>query len=350
MRDSFHHDEILAENRGGLGVITLNRPRSLNALSLEMIRTVSHLLRVWEKDDSVSAVVFVGAGEKAFCAGGDVKSFYRTGMDFRRGSVGQEVAMLFFEEEYAMDRQIFHYSKPTVSFMNGITMGGGYGIAGNCKHRVATPQTVFAMPEVGIGFYPDVGAVYHLLKAPGHFGAYLSLTGNSIGAGDVMAAGLADYYTDLGVEEFLESLGQVALSGQDLKDGLSSLEGALPEPDVLKNHGDVIEEAFSRYDVMQICETLQGDGREWAREILKILAMRSPYSVKVTARLLEMSQGKDFDEVMDINRMLTLRFLQRQDMYEGIRAVVIDKDKVPVWSVSALKEVAQSDVNEYFKA
>ena len=165
MNQDIMPDTVVSDIRGSLGVITLNRPEALNALTLDMIRSIAVTLKRWQHDDAVKAVLFLGAGERAFCAGGDIKSFHSAGMAYRRGEVDLKVSALFFAEEYSLNKHIFHYPKPTIAVMDGITMGGGYGIAGHCKHRLATKNTVFAMPEVGIGFFPDIGSVYHLLKA-----------------------------------------------------------------------------------------------------------------------------------------------------------------------------------------
>src|ERR1035437_572528 len=180
--------ELMIVEHDGLAIATLNRPKALNALTLEMIRIMTAGLNKWENNKKVSAVLVTGSG-RAFCAGGDIKASYAAGMDYRRGNGGEAVMNLYYGEEYHMNRRLFHYRKPLIAFMNGITMGGGFGVAGPCRFRIATEKTVFAMPDVGIGFFPDVGSSYFLNNCPGHTGAWLAVTGNSIGPADMLYTG-----------------------------------------------------------------------------------------------------------------------------------------------------------------
>ncbi|MGB0719404.1 MAG: enoyl-CoA hydratase/isomerase family protein [Bdellovibrionales bacterium] len=338
--------EIIAEVQNGVALITLNRPKALNALSIEMIRQISTLLTRWAADDAVRAVVFCGAGDRAFCAGGDVKAFYRSGMDYRRGHVDSRVPAVFFAEEYSLNKQIFHYPKPTIAFMDGITMGGGYGIAGHCKHRIATDKTVFAMPEVAIGFFPDVGAVYHLIKAPHHFGRYLALTGVSVEAGDMVAAGLADYYADCktveGVVKHLDGCNDIA----------KALSGFCDEPPaaaLLSVVADEISGVFDALDLSLIFAKLREVERDWALDAVERLSMVSPLSVSVTARNLEDMAGADFETVIERDFRLSQHFIQYPDLYEGIRAVLIDRDQSPVWNPMRFNDIQAADIDRYFK-
>ncbi len=348
MNQGFLDPEIITQSQNGVGVITLNRPKALNALSLEMIREISAVLKKWQKDDSVGCVVFVGAGDKAFCSGGDVKSFYHSGMEYRRGHVDLKIPTVFFAEEYSLNAQLFHYPKPTIAFMDGITMGGGYGVAGHCKHRIATDKTIFAMPEVGIGFFPDVGAVYHLNKAPQSFGRYLALTGRHIGPGDMLAAGLADYFMSAGeCGSLLEGLEKA--EGQGAQDVIEGLAKAAPKAELFGAYGDAISRVFEQRTVSEIFEKLRKTGGKFSEDTFNLFAKASPLSVCVTLRHLDELYGKEFGEVIEADFIRAQRFIEYPDLYEGIRAALIEKDKSPVWEPPIFNGVTDEDVERYFK-
>lgn len=342
-----HHDEIIAEVRGQLGIITLNRPDSLNALTLEMIRTITATLKAWEKDDAVQAVMFKGAGERAFCAGGDIKACYKVGMDYRRGKTNLKLPALFFAEEYQFNKLINNYSKPTISFMNGITMGGGYGVAGNSKYRIVTDRTLFAMPEVAIGFFPDVGSLYHLPRFKGACGRYLALTGNRIDAEDAFYVGVGEYF--IGAARERELIAALS-SGGDVKDTLESLSLAPDNPMPMDGHADKIAEVFAHDSVDDILKALEDNGTAWAADVFETMtAERSPASIYVTAEYFRRVKEKSIDEVLDMDFQLAQAFLQRSDLYEGIRAAVIDKNHQSVWDPDSLKAMTEERVNEYFR-
>ncbi|MFK7840380.1 MAG: enoyl-CoA hydratase/isomerase family protein [Bdellovibrionales bacterium] len=344
-QDSFSPlEHVLAEQRGGLGVITLNRPDSLNALSLEMIRQIAVTLKQWEGDDTITAVLFLGAGGKAFCAGGDVKSFYNSGMDYRRGKIDARVASVYFAEEYLLNKQIFEYPKKTIAIMDGIVMGGGYGIAGHCRHRIVTDHTLFAMPEVGIGFYPDVGSVYHLLKSPSYFGRLLALTGMRIKAGDVLAAGLADVYLE---RDSLDAFIDVLRKGDyDAVVKEHSMEE--PAAHVFDQCYDQLGVIFSDMDALGICKRLREVDSHWAKDALHQILSVSPTSVCVTARYLDEMQGKPFDEVIARDYEITQYFIRYIDLYEGIRATLIDRDGHAAWDPATLEDVDDTIIERYF--
>ena len=339
-------EEIQIDVRGGVALVALSRGRVLNALSLEMIRTLSAALRKWEKDPAIRAVFIKGAGGKAFCAGGDVRAFYKAGMEYRRGNVSLKVPSLYFAEEYSLNRQIFHYSKPIVAFMNGITMGGGYGIAGHCKFRVTTANTIFAMPETKIGFFADVGSTYHLARCPSSIGWYLALTGYSIGAADMIAAKLAEHYI---APENEDALVKAMIAGQDIAKTLASL-GANPAPHTpVLSHIKQIEDIFGTQDVPRILEGLEKDGSDWARETLEAIHQRSPTSVMVVAEQMRRATGQTFDDIMGGDFILAQKFLQGVDMYEGIRAVIIEKDNAPRWTPADYDSLSEKAVKDYFR-
>jgi enoyl-CoA hydratase len=342
--------DVRIEQRGGLGLITLHRPEALNALNLEMIRQIAGALDRWQRDPSVQAVFFRGSGERAFCAGGDLKLFHQAGMSLRKGEVDSRVPAVFFAEEYSLNRQIFHYPKPTVAFMNGITMGGGFGLAGNCAHRIVTEKTVFAMPEVGIGFFPDVGSVYHLLRCPAGVGNYLALTGERLTGAEVMQAGLGDYYVPRENESnIIEQLQKPSLNDREIRAVIDSFAlGSLPDTD-FSRHMPLIARIFEAPDVMNIFKLLAQDGSPWASAVFDLMKTRSPASVMVTAEHLAGAQGQEFDDVIRTDFILAQRFIERMDLYEGIRAVLIEKGSKPQWDPARFEDIAPADVAQYFK-
>lgn len=347
MNQDFPEDEVLVEFRGGLAVITLNRPSALNALTIDMIREISSLLRQWEKLDRVKAVLFTATRGRAFCAGGDMKAVYGAGMDYRRGAASPRVPLVFFAEEYLLNRQIFHYPKPTIAFMDGITMGGGYGIGGNCRYRVATERTVFAMPETGIGFFPDVGSMYHLSRARRNFGRYLALTGESAGGADMAASGLADYFIPSGSLAAVWSvLGETAWSPDGLGDIFTRFtHDPSAEEGVFVRHGEEIEAQFADPDARAAVRAGSG---EFSREASQAILSRSPASVMVVSSYLARAEGMTFDEIISTDFRLAQGFVKGADLYEGIRAVLIDKDKRPRWSLEGLEDANDALVNSYF--
>lgn len=338
-------EEVVLEKRNGVGLVTLNRPKALNALSLEMIRQIASALNIWQEDADIKCVLFRGAGDRAFCAGGDLKIFHRAGMEVRKGKSLPKVAAVFFAEEYSLDRQIFHYPKPTIAFMDGITMGGGYGIAGNCKHRIATERTLFAMPETGIGFFPDVGSMYHLTRAPKNTGRFFAIMAAQVKAGDMLAAKLADYFMSSKKENDLIA----ALEKEPPEKALAGLAEAKPEADVLKKYGDQINLVFSHKTVPEIIGALEKDNSPWSKDMLDILRKRSPASVMVVATYYAQAKNKEFDAIIHTDFILAQRFLERMDLYEGVRAVLIERDNAPKWEPATLEAVTKEYVQRYFE-
>ena len=338
-------NQVLLRQEGKLGIITLNRPEVLNALSLDMVRVIASALKKWEGDDSIQIVMFEGAGDKAFCSGGDMKSFYRMGMRCRRGEIDIRIPRLFLGEEYSLVKQIFHYSKPTVAIMNGITMGGGYGIAGHCQYRIVTENTVMAMPEVKIGFFPDVGSVFHLSRTPHNFGRFLAITGEAVGSGDVLISGLADFYLNSsGLDRLVD-----ALSNDGLKAAAKIWSKKGPSGGVFKQHRKVIEKAFCSFDLNKICSILEKNRDPWAKEIASKIGAVSPLSAVVTARFLKKMEGEGLDTVLSMDYQLAQKFIASPDLYEGIRAVLIEKDSAARWNPPTIGDVDEQDVEAFFK-
>lgn len=331
---------------GPVRLITLNRPEALNALTLGMIGGIRKVLADWRDDPGVQMVVFRGAGGRAFCAGGDVKAVYQAGVHEQDPDQRTALAQVYFAEEYRMNRDLFHYPKPLIAFMNGITMGGGFGVAGPCRIRVASEKTIFAMPEVGIGLFPDVGSMYSLTRCPDHAGAWLALTGETIGAADMLHFGLATHH--IADDQFASILTALEQGG----DPNTILHGFTSAPDL--SHSRLIGNTaemnafFGGENVEGIVAALQAAATPFARAALKTIAGRSPTSLKLTHRYFQKMTGADFDTVTAMDFRLAMHCMLGHEFYEGIRAALIDRDKTPRWNPARLEDVQGDVIENYF--
>lgn len=336
---------LIIEHRGEIGLITLNRPEALNALSLGMIRGIREVLANWRDDPAIGAIVFRGAGDRAFCAGGDVKKVYEAGIGIDDPVLKTTLARTYFADEYRMNREMFHYPKPLIAYMNGITMGGGFGVAGACKIRIACENTIFAMPEVGIGFFPDVGSIYTLTRCPAKAGLWLALTGASIGAADMMALGLATDYMQ--ADQFGTALEQMVEMG----DPTVIEQFSIPhdgQSAKLAPRLNEIEKIFSFNSVEEIVAALKEGGGDFAAETLKTILTRSPTSLKLTLAYFNRMAGASFDAVTAMDYRLAIGCMQGHEFYEGIRAALIDRDKAPKWRPASLESVQNDVIENYF--
>ncbi|MBX9785952.1 MAG: enoyl-CoA hydratase/isomerase family protein [Alphaproteobacteria bacterium] len=328
---------MLSRTEGGIGWITLNRPRALNALSLFMIRKLSHLLKEWEESPSLKAVVIEGAGEKAFCAGGDVRAVYEAKKEGRL-----ETCDVFFREEYTLNAYIHSYPKPYISLIDGIAMGGGLGVSINGSYRLITERALLAMPETGIGFFPDVGATTFLTKAPGKTGVYLGLTGARLKAPCALWSGLGTHFIpSAALPAFKKDL------SNGLEDALKNHCQPLLEKGFLEEHRDDIETHFSHPSVEDIFESLSHDDSSFAKETLTTLKTKSPTSLKVVFRQLTEATST-FEERMKTEFRLSQRFVEGHDFFEGVRAVLVDKDGAPQWKPNNLEAVTDKATAPYF--
>lgn len=331
-------DDIVVEARDGVGRFLLNRPKALNALTLDMVRAMQARLDAWATDETVRAVVVRGAGGRAFCAGGDIRRLYDQGRASDHPGFAE-----FFGEEFVLNRTIFRYAKPYVALMNGMTMGGGVGVSVHGSHRVATEATAFAMPETGIGYFPDVGGSYFLPRCPGEIGMYMALTGARLKAADALYAGVATHYVP---GERLDAL-CAALGDHSVDAALADFADD-PGPPPLAEHRDTIDRCFAGKTVEAIVEALENEGTDWAGAALARIARMSPTSLKVTHRALRNGAELDFEACMTMEFRLAMHFMAGHDFFEGVRALVIDKDNAPAWSPARLKEVSEDAVNAYF--
>lgn len=334
---------LLVQRRKGVIVATLNRPQALNALSQEIVEELSQGLALWGADDSVKMIFLEGAGDRAFCAGGDIKAAYHAGQKWKAEGGDDSFISYFFRLEYQLNRMMFHYHKPIVAFMDGITMGGGYGLAGQCRYRIATEKTLFAMPETGIGFFPDVGSVYHLNCAPKRVGYYLGVTGNHVKADDMMFAKLADYCVpSAAIPEIKDAL----VAGENPK-AVFKRFSATPEPGVLRQNARTINRAFAGKDIDTVLERLALGGA-FGQETADIINTRSPVSVKLALAYLRRMRFRPFNMVMEHDYRIAQHILKGHDFYEGVRAMVVDKDRKPKWNPARLEQVSEGAVNAHF--
>lgn len=330
--------EVMFSRDGVAGIITLNRPKVLNALTFGMVRAIHPQLKAWAADDAVKLVIIEAAGEKAFCAGGDIRALH----DW--GRAGDRNVIDFYREEYRLNVYIKNYPKPYVALMGGINMGGGVGISVNGSHRVASERLTFAMPETGIGLFPDVGGTFFLPRCPGEIGMFLGLTGERLKAADAIYAGIADVFVP---SESFAALKSRLAAGDKFDVALKGLSGdAGPAP--LAAHAAAIDRHFSKGSVAEIIVSLKADGSDWANKVLATLATKSPMSLLVAYQQIRAGRSLSFEEAMKLEFRLTNRFMRGKDFYEGVRAIIIDKDQAPKWSPPTIEAVATSDVEAYF--
>jgi enoyl-CoA hydratase len=343
--------DVLLERRGPLGLVTLNRPKALNALDLGMIRALHPALEAWAKEPEVRAVVIRGAGGRAFCAGGDVRAVAASlGSPVPEGQ--EPLSRAFFREEYRLNHLIHHFPKPYVALVDGICMGGGLGLSVHGSHRVVTERLVLAMPETAIGLFPDVGGGWFLPRFPGEAGTYLGLTGARCNAAEAMWLGFGtQHVTHERLEAVVDALAAADWSEGPARDVATRvLEGFTTEPGPapLKEHREELARCFSKDSVEEILAALGAEGTPWAEETRATLGRMSPSSLKVTLRQLRRCRGLPYDEVVDVEYRLSQHTTALPDFREGIRAVLVDKDNRPRWNPPTLAEVREADVEACF--
>jgi len=333
-------EQVLFERRGRAGLITLNRPKALNALTLDMVHAMHAKLDEWRDDTDVEFVLIRGAGERAFCAGGDIRALHDS------GKAGTPYVIDFYAHEYRLNTMIKRYRKPYIALINGIVMGGGVGVSVHGSQRVAGEGIVFAMPETGIGLFPDVGGTYVLPRCPGEIGMYLALTGARLDVTDAKFAGIASHVVPAAQHEALvealchdehpveRALNRFAVTPENK----SKVAGLQP----------LIDRHFAHDTMEGIVKSLEGDNSLFASETLKTLKSKSPTSLKVTLRQVREGKKLDFEDCMRLEFRLTNRCMRGHDFYEGVRAVIVEKDNAPKWKPAMLEDVAERDVDAYF--
>jgi enoyl-CoA hydratase len=332
--------EVLTRVENGVGRITLNRPKALHALTTNMCRLMIEALLAWRDDPTVSLVLLDHSGERGFCAGGDIRMLAESGAG--DGAAARE----FFHTEYRLNHLLFHYPKTTLAVMDGVTMGGGVGLSRPCRFRVATERTTFAMPETGIGLFPDVGGGWYLPRMPDHIGLWLALTGARIKAADCELVGVAtDYIASRDVERFKAA---VIADPPAVETLLTEFEGDAGRPP-LAAHQDEIQRIFGLGSVAEILDALQAEDTDWAREQLAVMAGKSPQTLRVAFRQLRLGgRAASFAENMAMEYRIGARVVQKHDFLEGVRAVIVDKDNQPRWDPPSVAGVSEAMLDEIF--
>lgn len=332
--------DILLERRGALGLVTLNRPQALNAVTIGMVRALHPKLEEWAADPTIQAVAIRGAGERAFSAGGDIRQIWEQGMAGR-----QAEALAFWREEYVLNTYIKAYPKPYVALIDGIVMGGGVGLSVHGSHRVVGEKLGFAMPEVGIGFFPDVGATWFLPRLPGRTGWWLGLTGTRIKTADAVALGIATHHAPRAAfDAIIEALAM----GQGVDEVLAAY-AADPGPAPVEADRAVIDRCFAAGSVEAILAALDADGSDFAVRTAAELRQKSPTSLLITHEQLRLgAEVETFAQAMQLEFRIVSRICHVADFYEGVRAAVIDKDGKPRWNPGSIESVDRARVAAHF--
>ena len=337
--------DLIARREGAAGVIRLNRPKAINAVTLEMFRDIDKALDRFETDPAVSLILLEGAGERGLCAGGDIRALYDSSRE------GGDLGKILWREEYILNARIAKFPKPYVAFMDGIVMGGGVGLAAHGSHRVVTDKTKLAMPEVGLGFFPDVGGTWLLSRSPGESGTYFGLTGQTMNGPDAVYAGFADAVVPSGklaaLREALTKV-RVGASAGDVKaviDGFATEETAGPVAALQSR----IDGWFAHDQMEDIIAALHRDGSELAQSTLKRLSEKSPRGMVITLKLLRLARASSsLEECLVREYRAALEVFASDDFREGVRAAVIDKDRNPKWSPPRIEDVTPEMMAPYF--
>ncbi|ALV29396.1 enoyl-CoA hydratase/isomerase family protein [Pannonibacter phragmitetus] len=335
-------DEVLFEVAGQAGLITLNRPKALNALSHGMVKAIAARLDDWETNPAITRIVLRGSGEKAFCAGGDIRQVYDMGAVQGLKSAPEQTS--FFADEYILNSRIKHFPKPWVSLIDGIVMGGGVGLSVHGSHRVGTEKTLFAMPETGIGFFPDVGGSYFLPRMPRCTGYYCALTSARLKQADALLTGVLTHAL---ASASIPVLTDALCAGEPVEAAIARHAGeAGPAP--LLEVMDELERAFGLASVDQIWQALAASDSDFARNCLGMLASKSPTSLALTFEQLNRGAELDFNGCMRMEFRIVSEILKHTDFYEGVRSVLVDRDNAPRWQAASLAEVDRTGLAAYF--
>ncbi|MEQ1538216.1 MAG: enoyl-CoA hydratase/isomerase family protein [Sphingorhabdus sp.] len=335
-------DNIICRVEGHTGIISLNRPSAIHALTLDMVHAMTEILLKWRKSRKVKCVIIDHAEGRGFCAGGDI-SFLRNSALTDKGKSGRQ----FFHDEYQLNHLLFTYPKPVVAFMDGITMGGGVGISQPARFRVATENTRLAMPETGIGLFPDVGGGWYLSRLEGRVGPFLALTGARLDGAECTELGLATHY--LPSEALADAKARIASEDVDRIDGiLGTLAVTPPEAKIVSNIA-LINRHFASDRFEDVLASLEADDSDWAMKELATLRSKSPQTCKVALRQLALgTQMTDFADNMAMEYRIGSRVLVRPDFAEGVRAVIVDKDNAPKWEPAAPEDVTDELLDAIF--
>jgi enoyl-CoA hydratase len=336
--------DVSTKVEDGVGLITLERPKALNALTLPMVSAIANALAAWEEDERVRLVVVRGAGERGLCAGGDIRALHASAV-----SDGLAFAQDFFHAEYRLNARIASFAKPYVAIMDGIVMGGGIGLSAHGSHRIVTERSRLAMPEVGIGFLPDVGATFLLSSASDELGTHLALTGRSIGAADAIACGLADICVGSESLDALLAAMRECAEAAEIQDCILRF-AITPPPGDFALAREWIRDGYAGDDLAVIIAALSSYPEHAAREAAREISAKSPTSCVVTLRALREARGRSLASCLEQEYRLALAMTAGADFREGVRAAVIDKDRAPAWSPSRLADVSPARIESIFAA
>jgi enoyl-CoA hydratase len=333
-------DEVLIRREGRAGRITMNRPKALNALTHGMVGRISDALLAWKTDPAVELILLDGAGDRALCAGGDVRSLYESRHQ------GSGAARGFWTDEYRLNALVACYPKPYVAIQDGIVMGGGIGLAGHARHRIVTERSKLAMPETGIGLIPDVGGTWLLAHAPGQTGIYLGLTGESMGAADAIYACFSDAFVPAAKLDALRAR-LIDSRGGQVGDVIAALAQE-PDPSALQERRGDIDRVFGGATLEAILELLSATPGAWAQGLRATLGQKSPKSLKLTLAAIRNAQTLgSLEEALNVEYRLTVRVFEDGEFPEGVRALIIDKDRKPKWSPARIEDVTPELVARY---
>ena len=333
--------EVFFEVKGTLGLITLNRPKALNALTLSMVREIHPQLKKWENDSSVKNILIKAEGEKAFCAGGDIRALHDWGKNNDEEAVG------FYREEYILNQYIKRYPKPYISLVNGIVMGGGVGLSVHGNYRIAGENYSFAMPETGIGLFPDVGGSFFLPRLSFEAGTYLALTGNRIKAADAIFLGTATNF--IKSENFSNLINDLSKEENDPKEIIDKYS-VEPGESEFREISQFCNKIFKADTVEKIIENLIEENSDLSKKILSIIDQKSPTSLKVALKSLRLGKNISFEECMQMEFRMVNKVMNDHDFYEGVRALIIDKDNNPSWKPGNISEVEENFVDKFFSS
>ncbi|TDD80756.1 enoyl-CoA hydratase/isomerase family protein [Saccharopolyspora karakumensis] len=335
--------EVLVDVSGRMGRLTLNRPRALNALTAEMVQLLDDALSEWEHDPEIACVLIDGEGDRGLCAGGDIRAIYDAAL------VGDPAPKKFWRDEYRLNARIKRYPKPYVAIMDGIVMGGGVGVSAHGSVRVVTERTKIAMPEVGIGFVPDVGGTYLLSRAPGELGTHAALTAAQLGPAEAIKCGFADHFVP---SDSLASLAEdLANAGSDAVDAAVQRHSEPVPPSTFDSDMEWINECYATDDVAEIVRRLRSSGVQAAERAAGAISAKSPTALKVSLRALRTARGLDtLEDCLEQEYRTSCALLSSPDLVEGIRAQVVDKDRNPQWSPGLLDEVSADVVEKFYAA
>lgn len=341
-------DLILAQVHQQVGHLILNRPDALNSINLAMVRELQQHLTAWEADDNIKAVVLRAEGERAFCAGGDIRSLYDSHL------AGDGMFVTFFEEEYALDQHIHEYSKPIIALMHGYVLGGGMGLVQGASVRIVSERARLGMPEVAIGYFPDVGGSYFLPRLPQHFGFWMGVTGQHINAADSLAVGLADaYLSTANFDTFLTALSEANWDGNAHDVVARMVAEHTEEAPTNTEHADhlsLINQHFSHTSVASILASLESEqgASEWAQNTINVMRSRSPLAMATTLTMLHTGAKLSLSDCFALEIHLDKQWFDKGNIVEGVRALIVDKDKNPQWQPASIEAIDEAEVAAFF--